>query len=127
MLNNLDISKKISAQKILDDARAIEDAGAFSIVLECIPTQLAEHITNSLSIPTIGIGSGASCDGQIQVYHDILGLMKNFNPKHAKKYSNLYKDIKNSLKKYSDDVINKKFPAPKHSFKYQTDIIDKLK
>ena len=116
-----------SAQKILDEARAIEAAGAFSIVLECIPTQLAEHITKNLSIPTIGIGSGPYCDGQIQVYHDILGLMKNFSPKHTKKYSNLYQDIKKSLKKYSDDVMNKKFPTSKHSFAYQTDIIDKLK
>jgi len=115
-----------SAQKILDDARALQDAGVFSVVLECIPEQLAKYITKTLPIPTIGIGSGPFCDGQIQVYHDILGLMKNFSPKHAKKYLHLYRDIKKTLKKYSDEVANKKFPTSKHSFAYKTDIIDKL-
>ena len=116
-----------SAQKIFDDARALEDAGVFSVVLECVPEQLAEHITNALSIPTIGIGSGPFCDGQIQVYHDVLGLTKNFHPKHAKKYLDLYKNIRGALKKYSGEVANKKFPSKKHSFSYQSNILDKLK
>ena len=74
-----------SAQKILDDARFLEDAGVFSVVLECIPQELSKLITSTLSIPTIGIGAGKFCDGQVQVFHDILGLLKNFHPRHAKK------------------------------------------
>ena len=116
-----------SAQKIVDDARRLEAAGVFSIVLECVPAQLADYITNILSIPTIGIGSGLGCDGQIQVFHDILGLSKNFHPKHAKKYLNLHKQIGGALKKYSNEVASKKFPSPKHSFKYKKNIIDQLK
>jgi len=115
-----------SAQKILDDARAVEDAGAFSVVLECVPVELAAKITRSLSIPTIGIGSGPCCDGQIQVFHDILGLVKNFTPKHAKVYVNLNKEISAALKRYADDVSKKKFPNKKHSSSYKSNIIDKL-
>ena len=115
-----------SAQKILDDARAVEDAGAFSVVLECVPVELAAKITQALSIPTIGIGSGPCCDGQIQVFHDILGLVKNFTPKHAKVYVNLNKEISAALKRYADDVSKKKFPNKKHSSSYKSNIIDKL-
>ena len=79
-----------SAQKILDDARTVEESGAFAIVLECMPKELAEKITQTLSIPTIGIGSGSSCDGQIQVLHDLLGLISGFTPKHSKQFINLY-------------------------------------
>lgn len=116
-----------SAQKVLDDARAVEDAGAFSVVLECIPGELAEKITNMLDIPTIGIGSGPGCDGQIQVFHDVLGLDKDFSPRHAKKYTNLYKNIFDSLKRYSLEVGNKKFPEKKHYTSCAHSIIDKLK
>jgi len=116
-----------AAQKIVDDARKLESAGVFSIVLECVPAQLADHITNMVSIPTIGIGSGLGCNGQIQVFHDVLGLSKNFHPKHAKKYLNLHKQIGNALKKYSNEVASKKFPSPKHSFKYKKNIVDQLK
>ncbi len=116
-----------SAQKILDDARALEAAGVFSIVLECIPTQLAKHITGQLSIPTIGIGSGVECDGQIQVYNDVLGLSTNFNPKHAKKYLNLNKDIQGAINKYRVEVGKKQFPSKQHSFAYKKNIIDQLK
>ena len=116
-----------SAQKILDDARAVEDAGAFSVVLECVPVELAAKITQTLSIPTIGIGSGPRCDGQIQVFHDILGLIKGFAPKHAKTYINLNKEISTALKRYADDVSKKKFPDKKHSSSYKSNIIDKLK
>jgi len=115
-----------SAQKILDDARAVEDAGAFSVVLECVPVELAAKITQMLSIPTIGIGSGPYCDGQIQVFHDILGLNKNFTPKHAKVYVNLNKEISSALKRYADDVSKKKFPDKKHSSSYKSNVIDKL-
>ena len=115
-----------SAQKILDDARAVEDAGAFSLVLECVPLELAEKITQSLSIPTIGIGSGPHCDGQIQVFHDILGLVKDFTPRHSKVYVNLNKEISTALKKYVSEVSKKKFPDKKHSSSYKSNIVDKL-
>jgi len=94
------------AEKIILDARAVEKAGAFGIVLECIPETLATTITQELSIPTIGIGSGNTCDGQIQVFHDILGLTKNSPPKHAKQYSNLYNIILDIVKKYQNDIKN---------------------
>ncbi len=117
----------LSAQKILDDARAVQDSGAFAVVLECIPSELAEKITNELSIPTIGIGSGPRCDGQIQVFHDILGLSKTFNPKHAKQYINLYKNIGGAIKNYSRDVADKKFPTSKNYTSIKSDILNKLK
>ena len=115
-----------SAQKILDDARAVEDAGAFSVVLECVPLELAEKITKTLSIPTIGIGSGSQCDGQIQVLHDVLGLISGFTPKHAKQFISLYKPILRALKKYSSAVEKKTFPNKSHSTNYKTKIVDKL-
>ena len=92
------------AQKIIEDAIAVEEAGAFGIVLECVPEQLATQITKQLNIPTIGIGSGNTCDGQIQVFHDIMGLMKNDSPKHAKQYDTLNKNMLNIVKRYKDDV-----------------------
>lgn len=116
-----------SAQKILDDARAVQDAGAFAVVLECIPTELSEKITSELKIPTIGIGAGPHCDGQIQVFHDILGLSNTFNPKHAKKYVNLYKNISGALKSYMKDVSKKTFPTKKNYSSIKSDIISKLK
>ena len=116
----------MSAQKILDDARAVEDAGAFAVVLECVPIELAEKITSSLSIPTIGIGSGKCCDGQIQVFNDILGLNDDFFPRHAKRYLNLQKSIISALKKYNNEVINSTFPQKKHSTSSKSNIINKL-
>ena len=116
-----------SAQKIMDDAQAVEDSGAFAIVLECIPKELSKLISEKLSIPTIGIGAGPYCDGQIQVFHDVLGLIENFNPKHAKKYLNLSKRIKKTLNTYSEDVANKKFPKAPHSSSCSPDIIDQIK
>lgn len=116
-----------SAQKILDEARVVEDAGAFSVVLECVPSELAAKITDSLNIPTIGIGSGPYCDGQIQVFHDILGMDKDFLPKHAKPYANLNKEISSALKKYASEVSSGKFPAKKHSTLCANSIVDQLK
>ena len=92
------------AQKIIDDALAVQEAGAFSVVLECIPENLAEEITKELSIPTVGIGSGKKCDGQIQVFHDVLGLSNSKPPKHALQYKNLNKEITEALKQYKDTV-----------------------
>ncbi len=102
------------ADKILNDALSVQDAGAYSIVLEGIPSKLAKKITDLLDIPTIGIGAGPFCDGQIQVYHDVLGLDNTFLPKHAKKYFNLSEKIETSLNKFIYEVKEKTFPSKKN-------------
>ncbi len=92
------------AQKVIDDAMAVENSGAFGVVLECIPELLAKEITSKLTIPTIGIGSGDTCDGQIQVFHDIIGYSAVKAPKHAKQYSNMYMNVLDIVKSYKSDV-----------------------
>ena len=92
------------AQKIKDDAMAVQNAGAFGIVLECIPELLAKEITSMLTIPTIGIGSGDQCDGQIQVFHDIIGYSSAKAPRHAKQYSNMYTNVLDIVKNYKSDI-----------------------
>jgi 3-methyl-2-oxobutanoate hydroxymethyltransferase len=103
-------------QKIIADAVAVEEAGAFSVVMECIPTELAQEITEQLSIPTIGIGAGIHCDGQVLVIHDLLGLMGDFRPKFVKSYVNLQQVITQAVNEYMDEVRNKKFPTEEQSF-----------
>lgn len=106
------------AQKaLLDDARALEEAGVFSLVLEMVPQALAAKVTAALKIPTIGIGAGGSCDGQILVLHDILGFDEDFNPKFLKKYANLGKIVKEALHSYDRDVKSGAFPTGDQSFK----------
>tara|TARA_B110000263_G_scaffold50755_1_gene42480 strand:- start:4899 stop:5669 length:771 start_codon:yes stop_codon:yes gene_type:complete len=95
------------AQKIIGDAIALQDAGAFGVVLECIPDELAQKITKKLTIPTIGIGSGNKCDGQIQVFHDILGYSASRAPRHAMQYDTMYTNVLKSIKKYKSDIENK--------------------
>ena len=109
--------KEDSAHKIIEDAKILEEAGAFSLVLECIPEKLASEITNSLTIPTIGIGAGANCDGQVLVINDMLGIYDRFTPKHVKKYANLNLEIKKAVKTYIAEVKNGVFPDSEHSFK----------
>ncbi len=109
--------KEDSAHKIIEDAKILEEAGAFSLVLECIPEKLAAEITNSLTIPTIGIGAGANCDGQVLVINDMLGIYDRFIPKHVKKYANLNLEIKKAVKTYIAEVKNGVFPDSEHSFK----------
>ena len=104
------------AAKLMDDAKALEEAGAFCIVLECVPAELAKRITGSISIPTIGIGAGVDCDGQVQVVNDVLGLFTDFQPKHSKRYADLTSEIRKAFGEYADDVRNSKFPGPEHSF-----------
>lgn len=116
----------ISAEKIIEDALAVEDAGAFSLVLESIPSEVAKIITTKLKIPTIGIGAGPHCNGQIQVFHDLMGLFSDFQPKHAKKYVDLTEIIKNSIELYSSDVKTGKFPNTDHSFKAKTELVSEL-
>ena len=109
--------KESAAQKLLQDAKVIEDAGAFALVLECIPEGLAEEVTRSLTIPTIGIGAGVHCDGQVLVINDLLGVSEKFTPKFVKKYANLNAEIKRAVKNYIREVKNSSFPDSEHSFK----------
>jgi 3-methyl-2-oxobutanoate hydroxymethyltransferase len=105
------------ARRIMDDAKAIQDAGAFGIVLEGLPVALSAEITEALDIPTIGIGAGPACSGQVQVIHDILGLFEDFVPRHTKRYAHLADDVRNALRQYAADVTDGAFPAEEHSFK----------
>ena len=116
-----------AAQEIIKHAHILERVGCFSIVLECIPQEVADIITRELSIPTIGIGSGVHCDGQVLVTHDILGLFDRFQPKFAKKYVDLSVLILEAVKQYKSDVEHQAFPDPEHSFKMDADEIEKLK
>ncbi len=104
------------ARAILDDAMAVEQAGAFAVVLEGMPVQLAREITQRLSIPTIGIGAGMHCDGQILVAHDMLGLFDDFTPKFVKRYANLKETIGGAVRSYMEEVRTAAFPAEEHTF-----------
>ena len=115
-----------SAKNLIEDSLKIQQAGAFSLVLEGIPTELAKIITERLDIPTIGIGAGPYCDGQIQVFHDILGLDISFNPKHGKKYTNLQDDITKAIKSYIKEVSTKKFPTSKNSTKLNSSVLKSI-
>lgn len=112
-----------AAQKILDDARAIQDAGVFCVVLEGIPAGLGARITKELDIPTIGIGAGSGCDGQVLVWHDMLGITER-KPKFVKQYANLGASMKEALQNYIDDVAKGRFPAKEHC--YSTEIEEEI-
>jgi 3-methyl-2-oxobutanoate hydroxymethyltransferase len=103
--------------RLLDDARAVEDAGAFALVLECIPADLARRITASVRIPTIGIGAGAGCDGQVLVAHDMLGLYSDFRPKFVKGYAELGPELIRAVQSYAQEVRAGTFPAAEHEFR----------
>lgn len=107
---------EVSAQRLLEDAKILEDAGAFSMILEAIPAELARRITEELSIPTIGIGAGPSCDGQILVIHDVIGLFDRFVPKFVKRYANFKDDALSVIKQYKEEVDEGIFPGKEHSF-----------
>ncbi|MCF7928790.1 MAG: 3-methyl-2-oxobutanoate hydroxymethyltransferase [Spirochaetales bacterium] len=116
-----------AAKKAIDDALALQDAGAFALILEAIPQQLAQIITEKLSIPTIGIGGGVYCDGQVLVLHDMLGLFKRFTPKFVKVYGDMYTQQLNAVKEFIDDVHEERFPAGEHSFNMKEDAVNELK
>jgi 3-methyl-2-oxobutanoate hydroxymethyltransferase len=115
------------AKKVVDDALALEAAGAFAIVLEAIPRQLAALITEMLSIPTIGIGGGLDCDGQVLVLHDMVGLFRRFTPKFVKVYADVYTVQMEAVKKFIGDVQGKTFPAEEHTFTMKEDTIAELR
>lgn len=105
-----------AARKLLDDCLALQDAGAFMVVLECIPAQVGELLSSKLSVPTIGIGAGAACDGQVLVFHDTLGLFERFVPKFVKQFARLGAAAREALSAYAQDVRSGTFPDPEHSF-----------
>jgi 3-methyl-2-oxobutanoate hydroxymethyltransferase len=111
---------------LLNDAKALEEAGAFSIVLECVPAPLSQLITERVTVPTIGIGAGKGCDGQVQVVSDILGLFTDFVPKHAKQYARLNQTVTTAVTDYIAEVQAGDFPTPKQSYEMDKDILDQI-
>ena len=114
------------AVRLMEDARALEEAGAYAIVLECVPAQLARMITERVGVPTIGIGAGAGCDGQVQVFHDMMGLYQDFTPKHARQYAQLGQTIVEATRGYIQDVENVRFPGDSESFKLSDSVLEAL-
>ena len=117
---------KKEAEQIIRDAMALQEAGAFSVVLELVPAALSEMITQRLSIPTIGIGAGPHCDGQVQVLHDMLGLYTDFVPKHARQYARLAEVIAQAFNRYATEVKDGSFPTEKESFGMVEGILEEL-
>jgi 3-methyl-2-oxobutanoate hydroxymethyltransferase len=115
-----------SARQLIESAKDLEEAGAFMIVMECIPEVLSARITNGLHIPTIGIGAGKDCDGQVLVYHDLVGLFERFTPKFVKQYVNLAPQIKSALIQYKEEVEAGIFPGPEHAFSMKAEEVLKL-
>ncbi len=115
-----------SARQLLKSAKDLEEAGAFMMVMECIPDLVAEKITNELKIPTIGIGAGKNCDGQVLVYHDLVGLFERFTPKFVKQYVNLAPKVKEALVQYKNEVEAGSFPGPEHTFSMKEDEAEKI-
>lgn len=115
-----------AARSLIEQAKAVEAAGAFAVVLECIPAKLAELITNSISIPTIGIGAGNGCDGQVLVYQDMLGLYSDFTPKFVKRYAEIGPQMQTAIEDYITEVKSGAFPAAEHTFALSDAVIEKL-
>ena len=115
-----------AAKKLLDDAMAVQKAGAFCVVLECVPARLAEIVTKGLEIPTIGIGAGNVCDGQVLVYQDMLGMFSDFTPKFVKKFANVGEIMKEAFSAYCKEVAEGSFPAEEHEYTMSDQVISKL-
>ena len=115
-----------TARKIIEDAMAVQEAGAFAVVLECIPAKLATLITEKLAIPTIGIGAGNGCDGQVLVYQDMLGMFSDYIPKFAKKFADAGTVMKSAFADYIKEVSEGTYPAEEHTFKIDDDVLGKL-
>lgn len=115
-----------TARQLLEDAKKVEAAGASLLVMECVPAKLAELITKEVSIPTIGIGAGAGCDGQVLVYQDMLGMFSDFTPKFVKKFADTGSVMKKAFEDYAVEVKAGTFPAPEHTFKINEEVLEKL-
>ena len=116
----------VSAFELLEDALALEAAGCFAIVLEAVPREVGALVTSKLSIPIIGIGAGPDCDGQVLVFHDLLGLYDDLKPRFVKEYAQIGQTIDNALEAYHNDIINRHFPTTAHSYHMKKDEQDKL-
>lgn len=115
-----------AARALIEDAKRLEDAGVFAIVLECIPAKLADIISKEVSVPTIGIGAGAGCDGQILVYQDMLNMFSDFKPKFVKTFANVGDVIREGIQNYIDEVKEESFPSEEHCFKISEETLNKL-
>lgn len=115
-----------AAKKLIEDAKAVEEAGAFLLVLECVPAKLAKLVTENINIPTIGIGAGAGCDGQVLVIYDMLGMFSDFKPKFVKHFANAGDVIREAVKTYIAEIDDGTFPAEEHCYKIDDEVIDKL-
>lgn len=111
------------AKKVIEDAKAVEKAGAFAMVMECVPAKLAEYISGIVSIPIIGIGAGNGCDGQVLVYQDMLAMYSDFTPKFVKRFGNIGEDMKECFARYCEEVKSGEFPAEEHSFKIDDEVM----
>lgn len=115
-----------AARHLIEEAKKIEEAGAFAMVLEAIPAGVAKLVTESVNVPTIGIGAGADCDGQVLVYQDMLGMFSDFKPKFVKQYANLGQIMKDAFKNYIEEVESGAFPAKEHEYAAADGVIEKL-
>lgn len=115
-----------AAQKLIDDAKAVEEAGAFAVVLECVPAKLAKLVSESVSIPTIGIGAGNGCDGQVLVYADMLAMFSDFCPKFVRKFANVGEIMSQAFKDYDAAVKDGSFPSEERTYKIDEEVIEKL-
>lgn len=115
-----------AAQHLIDDAKAVAEAGAFAITLECVPAALAKKVTESVPALTIGIGAGNGCDGQVLVYQDMLGYTDGFTPKFVKKYANLHEVMLEAFKQYKAECENRTFPTPSNTFKISEEVLEEL-
>ena len=116
-----------AALKLIESAKVLEEAGAFSIALEMVTKEVSKIISNSINIPTIGIGSGPDCDGQVLVFHDVVGLYEKIKPKFAKRYLELSSEIVKAVESYKNDVVSGKFPTNEHSFSMDKSELERLK
>lgn len=124
--NKVQGKSEAAAKKLIEDALAVQEAGAFAVVLECIPAKLAAIVTEKLDIPTIGIGAGAGCDGQILVYQDMLGMFTDYVPKFVKKFADCGTIMKEAFAEYAKETSEGTFPGEEHTFKIDDDVLEKL-
>lgn len=115
-----------NAERLIEEARAVQEAGAFAVVMECVPAKLAEYITSQVSITTIGIGAGAGCDGQVLVYQDMLGMFSDYKPKFVKKFADVGSIMTQAFSDYIKEVKDGTFPAEEHTFGISDDVMKKL-
>lgn len=124
--NRVQGKTEAAAKKLIDDALAVQEAGAFAVVIEAVPEKLASLITGRLDIVTIGIGAGGGCDGQVLVYQDMLGMFSDFTPKFVKRYADIGERMTQAFKQYDEEVKNSSFPCAEHTYKIDDEIIEKL-